>query len=129
MALCTFRPTDCTRAFLTSLSVRENTAVSSLKDVFQNLALCAPSAEAKAVREQAESLALKAKSIDSKRANPLGGNQQKVLFMRSLLADDMKVLLADEPTQGVDVGARVEIYKILRSIAEEGVAVIIVFVG
>jgi ribose transport system ATP-binding protein len=110
---------------LTSLSVRENTAVSSLK-MFSKFGMVRSSAEAKAVREQAESLALKAKSIDSNVLSLSGGNQQKVLFMRSLLNDDMKVLLADEPTQGVDVGARVEIYKILRSIAEKGVAVIIV---
>jgi ribose transport system ATP-binding protein len=110
---------------LTSLSVRENTVVSNLK-MFSKFGVVRSAAEAKAVRDQAQALALKANSIESNVLSLSGGNQQKVLFMRSLLAQDMKVLLADEPTQGVDVGARVEIYKILRSIAEQGVAVIIV---
>jgi ribose transport system ATP-binding protein len=110
---------------MTSLSVRENTAVSSLK-MFSKFGVVSSGSEIKAVRQQADSLALKAASIESNVLSLSGGNQQKVLFMRSQLAQGMKVLLADEPTQGVDVGARAEIYKILRSIAESGVAVVIV---
>jgi ribose transport system ATP-binding protein len=110
---------------MTSLSVRENTVVSNLK-MFSKFGVVRSSVESVAVRERAQSLALKTNSIDSNVLSLSGGNQQKVLFMRSLLSQDMKVLLADEPTQGVDVGARAEIYKILRSIAEKGVAVVIV---
>ena len=110
---------------LTSLSVRENTVVSNLK-MFSRMGVVRRSGEVNAVRRQAESLALKASSVDANVLSLSGGNQQKVLFMRSLMTANMKVLLADEPTQGVDVGARAEIYKILRTIAESGVAVIIV---
>jgi ribose transport system ATP-binding protein len=53
-----------------------------------------------------------------------GGNQQKVVFARALLSDPT-VLLCDEPTQGVDPGARVEIYRLLRSLADDGKAVIV----
>ena len=54
-----------------------------------------------------------------------GGNQQKVLLMRPFLRGDVKVILAEEPTQGVDVGARFDIYDALRTKADEGVAAII----
>src|SRR4029079_15624315 len=53
-----------------------------------------------------------------------GGNQQKVLFARSL-ATNPTVLLADEPTRGVDAGARIELYRILRDVAEKGAGVIV----
>ena len=53
-----------------------------------------------------------------------GGNQQKVVVSRSLLSRPA-ILVADEPTQGVDVGARAEIYRILREVAEQGVPVVV----
>jgi ribose transport system ATP-binding protein len=53
-----------------------------------------------------------------------GGNQQKVVFARALLGEP-RVLLCDEPTQGVDVGARAEIYGLLRRLAGEGCAIVI----
>ena len=55
-----------------------------------------------------------------------GGNQQKVLLARALLNENVRLLLAEEPTQGVDVGARAEIYRILRQVADAGAAVVIV---
>ena len=53
-----------------------------------------------------------------------GGNQQKVLFARSL-AREPTAMLADEPTRGVDAGARIELYRILRDIANRGAAVVV----
>jgi ribose transport system ATP-binding protein len=109
----------------TSMSIRENSAISSLK-MFSRAGVVNRRPEAAAVKAEGAALALKAKSIESNVLSLSGGNQQKVLFARALLNPNMKVLLADEPTQGVDVGARAEIYKILRRIADSGVAVVVV---
>ncbi len=57
--------------------------------------------------------------------NLSGGNQQKVLLGRWLLSD-CDILILDEPTRGVDVGAKYEIYKIMRNLAKEGKAIIMV---
>ena len=54
-----------------------------------------------------------------------GGNQQKVALARPFLRGDVHVILADEPTQGVDIGARFDIYEALRTKADEGVAMVI----
>ena len=54
-----------------------------------------------------------------------GGNQRKIVLARWLMRD-CRVLLLDEPTRGVDVGARSEIYKLIRSLADSGVAVVVV---
>jgi ABC-type sugar transport system ATPase subunit len=67
------------------------------------------------------------KCSDSKQrvGNLSGGNQQKVMIARGLLSN-AKIVIFDEPTRGVDVGTKTEIYKIIRSISEEGKAVIMI---
>ncbi len=70
------------------------------------------------------SLALKAASIESPVTSLSGGNQQKVVLARALLSDP-GLIVADEPTQGVDVGARAEIYRILREITASGKPVVV----
>jgi len=74
--------------------------------------------------EQIKSLAIKTPSPRTVISSLSGGNQQKVVLARTLLAKP-KVLLAEEPTQGVDAGARVDIYRILRDAADNGAAVVI----
>ena len=69
--------------------------------------------------------AVKTPSIETDVRSLSGGNQQK-LVLASVLASRPKVILVDEPTQGVDVGARVEIYKVLRQAARKGTAIIVV---
>ena len=55
--------------------------------------------------------------------NLSGGNQQKTILARWLAEPDLKVLLVDEPTRGIDVGAKAEIYAILYDLAEKGLAI------
>lgn len=72
-----------------------------------------------------ESLAVKTRSYLAEPAQLSGGNQQKVLLARALTSKP-KILLLDEPTKGVDVGARQEIYQIIRRIKESGTGIIVV---
>lgn len=70
-------------------------------------------------------LAIKAGSIETPVGRLSGGNQQKVLIGRWLLRAP-KVLILDEPTRGVDIGARVEIHRLIRDLAAKGMAVLVV---
>ncbi len=108
-----------------SLSVRENALVSVLGQ-FSRWGVVRQRAEARAVESQRENLSIKAPSIDANVLSLSGGNQQKVLLARALLNQRAALLLAQEPTQGVDVGARAEIYRILRQVAAGGAGVVIV---
>lgn len=76
-----------------------------------------------AVAKSMESVRLRSRGLDQEMETLSGGNQQKVVFARWLTAD-VNVLLLDEPTRGVDVGARSEIYRIITSLAADGMAVI-----
>ena len=105
------------------LSVRENAAVAALKRFKIGLFLSSKK-EKDQVSEVFSSLSVKAPSTESLVSALSGGNQQKVVMARALLSDPLAVI-ADEPTQGVDVGARAEIYSILRRVSESGVPVII----
>ncbi|MBV9451690.1 MAG: ATP-binding cassette domain-containing protein [Streptosporangiaceae bacterium] len=108
-----------------TLSVRENATVSALGQ-FSRWGMVRPRAEARAVQTQQRDLSIKAPSVEANVLSLSGGNQQKVLLARALLNQRATLLLAEEPTQGVDVGARAEIYRILREVAGYGASVIIV---
>jgi len=105
-------------------SVFENAILSSLGR-FNRAGLLDFSGAKKAVREAGSRVKLKTVSYEASVRTLSGGNQQKVLFGRAVLARP-KVLLLDEPTKGVDVGARKEIYDVIRDLAANGVAVVIV---
>jgi len=82
-------------------------------------------ASAERTRQMIERLAIRCSSPAQNVGNLSGGNQQKVALSKWLLSG-AKVLVLDEPTRGVDVGARQEIYRIIRELAAEGVAIVIV---
>jgi ribose transport system ATP-binding protein len=106
-----------------SLSVRENAALTALKS-FTRGPLLSRRRENDSVRASLGSLSVKAPSMESAVSALSGGNQQKVVIARALLSEPV-LLVADEPTQGVDVGARAEIYGILRGASARGVPVIV----
>ncbi|MFX4291253.1 sugar ABC transporter ATP-binding protein [Streptomyces bohaiensis] len=82
-------------------------------------------AERKAAADSTGTLDLRPNDVERAAGTLSGGNQQKVVLARWLLRD-CKVLLLDEPSRGVDVGARTEIYALVRSLAASGIAVVVV---
>lgn len=105
------------------MSVRENAAIAALKK-FKNGLFLSRKKEDEAVNAVFQSLSVKTPSNEALVSALSGGNQQKVVMSRALLSDPL-IVLADEPTQGVDVGARAELYQILRDVSKSGKPVII----
>jgi len=112
------------QALLLDESIARNITVSSLASM-SRAGFVDRSAERQAADEQAASLDLRPRDVSRAVRTLSGGNQQKVVLARWLLRD-CKVLLLDEPTRGVDVGARSEIYALVRRLADAGVAVVVV---
>jgi D-xylose transport system ATP-binding protein len=81
--------------------------------------------ELKASLQQAKSLTIKAPSLFVEANTLSGGNQQKVVISKWLLSKP-KVLIMDDPTRGIDVGAKFEIYKLMNELAENGEAIIMI---
>jgi ribose transport system ATP-binding protein len=81
--------------------------------------------ERHAISALVDRLRVRMGSAEQPVASLSGGNQQKISLIRPLLRGDVRVILAEEPTQGVDVGARFDIYEALRAKADEGVAAVV----
>jgi inositol transport system ATP-binding protein len=79
----------------------------------------------KACEEMSAQLRVKTPNLSERVENLSGGNQQKVLIGRWLLTNP-KVLILDEPTRGIDVGAKAEIHRLVTQLARQGVAVIMI---
>jgi ribose transport system ATP-binding protein len=110
---------------LPELTVRENVELRSLREV-STAGVIVGARSTALVESVVETLDVKTPSIETLMSSLSGGNQQKVI-LGSLLVGQPKVILVDEPTQGVDVGAKVEIYAHLRMMASEtGVAIVVV---
>ena len=82
-------------------------------------------AEKKVAQEYVDSLATKTPSVDQLVVNLSGGNQQKVVIAKWLI-NDCDILIFDEPTRGIDVGAKNEIYKLMNKLASEGKSIIMI---
>jgi ABC-type sugar transport system ATPase subunit len=106
------------------MSLRENVAAACLCALSGPIFMHRSKEEALA-RDSVSKLRIKTRSIDQRVSRLSGGNQQKVLFAKWLARNPM-VLIADEPTRGVDVGAKAEVHAILRKLANEGAAVVMI---
>jgi rhamnose transport system ATP-binding protein len=106
------------------LSVAENVALPQLHDLAHR-GIAARGAEARAAQEQVRALGISTPSIHAPSGALSGGNQQKIVLGK-WLARGCDVLLLDEPTRGIDVGAKVEVYRLLRELTDEGLAVLLI---
>lgn len=105
------------------LTVRENATFTAL-DKFASAGVLSRRKEVSEVSRVFNSLSVKTAGLDTNIMSLSGGNQQKVVMSRALMSKP-GFIVADEPTQGVDVGARFEIYRILREVSQSGTPVIV----
>jgi ribose transport system ATP-binding protein len=106
------------------MSVRENVTLPSL-DRFTAFGLISRAGERKAADEQIASLRIKTPDAEALVMNLSGGNQQKVVLGK-WLAMSPRVMILDEPTRGVDVGAKAEIYRLMRELAARGNVILMI---
>jgi ribose transport system ATP-binding protein len=107
-----------------ALSVRENITLPALAS-YARAGLVRRKAEASAARHCSDVLRVKTASIETRVATLSGGNQQKVVLAK-WMALRPQVIVFDEPTQGVDVGAKAEIHQMIRRLADAGAAVMLI---
>ena len=105
-------------------SVRDNIVLSALKRI-NSSAVVNDGRLNRVAKEQVERFRIKTPSISTKVSNLSGGNQQKVVLAKWLLCN-CRVLILDEPTRGIDIGAKTEIYKLINELAAKGMAIIMV---
>jgi ribose transport system ATP-binding protein len=106
-----------------ALGVRENITVQVL-EVFANAGVVSAGTERAAAAALVDDLSIATPTLDQPISGLSGGNQQKTVLARSFL-NDARIVLIDEPTQGVDAKARFDIYRAIRAKAEQGVACIV----
>ena len=112
------------QGLIQTLDIGKNTSISSLKDYVKGLFLD-EKAENAAVDEQIRDIHIK---VADKRLPILslsGGNQQKVVIGKGLLTKP-KILLLDEPSRGIDIGAKTEVFEIIHELAEKGLSIIVI---
>jgi ribose transport system ATP-binding protein len=109
---------------VTQMTVRENVTLPSLKR-FAPFNFIRRDLERKTANEQIQSLQIKTPGAETFVLNLSGGNQQKVVLGK-WLSMGPKVMILDEPTRGIDVGAKAEIYRLMRALADSGAVILMI---
>ncbi len=112
------------QGLLLSLPVRANVSITHL-DRLSRLGWIDPPQEQRVARQYVDSLGIKCWSVEQMVGQLSGGNQQKVVIAKWLFRD-CDILIFDEPTRGIDVGAKFEIYRMLGALAQRGKAILFV---
>lgn len=106
------------------MDIRNNVTLSSL-DSISTLSVINGNEVIKATNQYVQDLRIKTPTIEQKATNLSGGNQQKVVLAKWLMTKP-KILIMDEPTRGIDVGAKFEIYNIMNKLIDEGVCIVMI---
>ena len=109
----------------TKLSIRQNLALPNLDMICNGLGVISSAKEDKLCEEAVQNLRIKTPNVEIDSGNLSGGNQQKVVVGK-WLARNSRVVIFDEPTRGIDVGAKVEIYNLMNELKKQGIAVMFV---
>lgn len=112
------------KGLMLGASIRENIAMTNMDTISSN-GIISSSREGSLVQDLVKRLHVKATNKEQEVKSLSGGNQQKVVIAK-WLGIEPKVLILDEPTRGVDVGAKKEIYNIMNELTEKGVAIIMI---
>jgi erythritol transport system ATP-binding protein len=107
-----------------SMSISENLTLANLWRMAKRWHL-SPATEGAAAGQFIQSLSIKAKNPQLEIGSLSGGNQQKVVIGRALMTDP-KVLLMDEPSRGIDIGAKADVFKVMRDLAKSGLGILFV---
>lgn len=107
-----------------NFSVMKNLTISTLSEM-SHMGITNVGKEAEISEKYRKAIRIKTPTIDQMIVNLSGGNQQKVIIARWLAKEDLKILIVDEPTRGIDVGAKSEIYALLDELARNGLTVLI----
>jgi ABC-type sugar transport system ATPase subunit len=107
------------------LSIRSNAEVAALGRL-SRFGIVQPGRERRSVRATVQRLRLRFSHLSQPVRDLSGGNQQKVLFSRWLMVPQVKVMVLDDPTRGVDIGARAEIYTLLRDLTDTGIGILLI---
>ncbi|MCP9755584.1 sugar ABC transporter ATP-binding protein [Lacihabitans sp. CCS-44] len=110
--------------FIPQMNIRENFSLSSLLG-FSKMGFVDIASETKSTQAIFEDLKVKAIGLGQKVNSLSGGNQQKVVIGKVLMSNP-KVIILDEPTRGIDVGAKFEIYKLINTLKTKGLAIILI---
>ncbi len=108
-----------------NMSIRENSTMSALNKISGRLGVIKRKTERVMVDDLIKRLAIKTDNMNNPVSSLSGGNQQKVVLAK-WFASQFRVMILDEPTRGVDVGAKYEIYQLINTLAEEGLAVLMI---
>ena len=109
----------------TKLSIRENIALPNLDKICGKSGVINSNIEAELCKKAVSDLAIKTPNLDVDAGTLSGGNQQKVVVGKWLVRNS-RVVIFDEPTRGIDVGAKVEIYNLMNELKKQGIAVMFV---
>jgi len=109
----------------TGMDVETNVVLASFRKFLNTIGFVNTRTTASTASEHVKRLAIKTPSLQAKVRNLSGGNQQKVVIGKWLTADT-DILIFDEPTRGIDVGAKSEIYKLLNELAHQGKSIIMI---
>lgn len=112
------------QGLVTSFSITDNIALPLLRRL-SRLGLRVPGQEREISSRYAGDLAIKAPSVDTPTSALSGGNRQKTVLAK-WLATEPKVLILDEPTHGIDVGSKAEVHAIVRELASQGMAILMI---
>ena len=113
-----------TEGLVVGMCVRENVTLPSLRN-FTRCGLIRRRREREVARQQVDSLKIKTPTVETRVLNLSGGTQQKVVLGK-WLAMTPRVMIFDEPTRGIDVGAKAEIYRIMRELADGGAVILMI---